>query len=176
MRKGKKGTRSPTGLSHRLKFGYMEAAENESPRLAVPVTVTSYLQIPSSQLSISYPSLTLGPKGTGEEQSKALHHRLKTPAISHISDTPGLCCVGTGRYPSSPHSCLSLPFLVRACLPENPTTVVPRPSQRRRRASDHPHISMTTTALDSRYPMERKQVNFTVNVHERYETGDVPSG
>lgn len=104
-----------------------EAAEDE---LVAPATVACYLQVPSLQRLASYASLTPGPVGTDEEQSKELHHPLETPDVSHISDTPGLGCVGTGRYPSSPHSCLPLPFLVRACLPENPTTVVPHPRPR----------------------------------------------
>lgn len=66
----------------------MEGADSESPRLVVPVPVTSYLQIPGSHQLPIPPSL-LDQRGTGEEQSKALHHPLETLAISHISDTPG---------------------------------------------------------------------------------------
>lgn len=127
-------------------LGGYESGRKSKPKVgSSTVTITSYVQITHFQLSTSYPSSL---------RAQSLHHQWETPDISLISDMAGLGCVGTGRYPSSTHSCLHLPFLVRACLPKNPTTVVP-PSHRRR-ASDHPHISMTTIALDSRYSMERK--------------------
>lgn len=117
----------------------------------------------------SFPALNFLPLLTPGAKLCTINGRHQTSAPFLIM--AGLGCVGPGRYPSSTHSCLHLPFLVRACLP---TTAVP-PSHRRR-ASDHPPVSMTTTALDSRYSMERKEVSFTANVHESKRREMEPGG